>query len=499
MKYKLLFTVALVSIAQFLTVSVRAQEDITNAYLQQRSLIDEEGAHILFAERINSNISEVFSNPGDWAQIVIECNSEYNLSFSLNKEILLDLSKDTPNKDKLDKKMSQRDGIIAKTEKGKQDTKYYLWIRGGKKNSRRMITIYASCKEFNGAISINVFDLVPKSSVSYRVFDTASENDGTAFQRHYTKANSYMRKCNYQAAKLEYSLASNCRDGSNEVKEYVGQRISDCDSIMLLSNEGETLMEQERFVEAADVFRRALRYNGSDSYLFARYYYCNRKNNNHDILYYLRAGDKFAEKDYDAAAILYQAVADMGGEHAEEAKKRIEDCKLLSRREKNTERYIGAEIGFLSPEMYGFTRGAYNHKVDYYFTAKINRNLFHLIRKEYKMDEHAMLEIIPIGLTVPLIKPHGQFFKGIWLNMGLGVLGSSRNECDNQELQSSDLEDLDNLSPHIDYSVIAEGGIMLKIWRIGLRTNYHYSVPVSKEALDYVNKDYFSLGVGFFF
>lgn len=467
--------------------------------MQQQSITNGDNAHMLVAERITSNMSEVFSNPGDWAQIVVECKSEYNLSFKSNKENLLDLSKDTPNKDKLDKKMKQKDGILAKIDKGIQTTKYYLWLRGGMKNSGRVINIYASCKDFNGETSINVFDLSPKSSVSYRVYDAASTNDGTAFQKHHNKAINYWQKCNYRAAKKEFSIARKCQGCSNEERKYEEQRIADCDSIMLLSNEGETLMEQERFVEAADVFRRALRYNGSDSYLFARYYYCNRKNNNHDILYYLRARDKFAEKDYDAAAILYQAVADMGGEHAEEAKKRIEDCKLLSRREENTERYIGAEIGFLSPEMYGFTRGTYNHKVDYYFTAKINRNLFHLIRKEYKMDEHAMLEITPIGLTVPLYKRRGQFFKGIWLNMGLGVLGSSRYKYDNKESQSFELGDRENLSPHIDYTVFAESGIMLKFWRIGLRGNYHYFVPVSTKELDYLKKEQFSLGIGYFF
>lgn len=372
-------------------------------------------------------------------------------------------------------------------------------MRAGKKYKGRSITINVRTDDFIENTNIYLSELAPKSSVSYRLYDTASENDGSAFQEHYVKAYNYMRQCNYHTAKLEFSLALYCRDGSDVVKDHVRKRINDCDSIMTLSKEAERLVDQNRYADASDVFLRALIYNGNDSYLFARYQYCNRMKYSRDILYFSEADNKFEEKDYEAAASLYQEVVNQNGEHKDEAMQRLELCKLLSRREKNTERYIGIEFGLGSPSLIGFTRGSFSHKVDYYFTAKLTQNIGKLIRKNYNMQDHALLEITPFGMTFPLARSEGKIFKGIWMNLGLGASGSSYYSYKDSELQSPELDDSKNINVNFDLSIMPEGGIMLKIWRVGLKANFQYRLPVTTKNLDYINKSQFSLGVGYFF
>ena len=133
MKLKLLFSIAMVCSLQFMAIHVKAQESANNAYLYQRSLISGENAHMLAVERINSYISQVFSNPGDWAQVIVECKAEYNLRFFSNNDSLPNLSHDTPNKSKLDRNKTLKDCFLAQIEKEPLTKRYYLWMRAGKK------------------------------------------------------------------------------------------------------------------------------------------------------------------------------------------------------------------------------------------------------------------------------------------------------------------------------------------------------------------------------
>lgn len=427
----------------------------------------------------------VFSGLDDEAGVIIVCDQKKELSFESS----------------MDKKVY----MFKKATEG-SNTLYYLIFKVGRKYEGRVLSIICS-----GYATFTVqLDLQPKQLKRYLIYDPNDAVDAGCYQQHRAKAMKYFDKCNYREAKTEFELALSCTDAN---KDEALQRISLCDTILVLKDRADVNFSLLKYAQAATDYRKIESMNPMDTYVIDRLYQCNQTQDTQCSSYYIAAEGYYKEKEYDKARTLYQRIVDQGCSQSADAMLKITEIDRLMKKTKNRERVLSWEYDAKAP--IGFSYGTYGQHSHGYFSLRMNNQVFDLARSNYSLDHKPELNI-SFGWTVNVVKKYGWIFFGPGLTTMVKYTVDPEMYLDRKGAKDKDVENVtqedveakakatgkevkDYEKPNFKFAVSPEVGFVVKYGPAALRYTFQYRFAISKNDEDFIGKVRNVIGIGFAF
>ena len=434
-----------------------------------------------------SQPNDIYSSFDNEGAVMIRCHQSISLTFSSTMD---------------------KSAEPYKVEQDGSDNIYFIEFPTGSRYRGRALTISA-----RGYQPLRYdFELKPKQLITLHITDPDALVDAGCYREHRNKGVLELRNMNYQEARNQFLLASDCSDTDSTENN---QNIAIVDSIIYHRQKAEEAFRLLDYLEAAKHYEEVVALNPYDTYAARRDEMSRKSFGEECETVFLQAENYFMEKEMNKALELYQRIVDKGCSKQYAATERINAIKSLLNAKKTHARVFGYEWSKDTP--IGIHYGKYNMKrVGGFFMFSLNNKIFDALRNDCKYGDEKFPEMnMAFGWTVKIASP-------VWVHFGPGFTGKLYYGQYNEKaypkkgygpeeyslLNSSKMgDDLSLKEPPVKYedewrhknlafAVSPVVGITLKYSFFAVRATYQYRWAMKKDLQDFIGKQAFSLGLG---
>ena len=421
-----------------------------------------------------SQPNDVFSGMDNEAAVIFRCHHSIPLSFSST----------------MDKTVEP-----FKSELQGTDSVYYVTFPTGKNYRGRVVSIIASGYS---PLFLNM-ELEPKQLLSFQVTDPNATVDAGCYREHRNKGVAELKKANYEEARNQFMLASDCSDVNKDENE---KNISQVNTLISYRAKAEVAFEMLDYVLADKYYTQIIALNPYDTYAEERHVLCVKSFTQECGAIFSKAEFYYSEKEYAKAKDLYQQVVSKEcTNNIEVATERLNTISGIMRDKSTHARIITYE--FRKDVPIGLSYGKYNeHKVGYYFAMDFNSKVFDAIRNDCKYGDKDFPELnMSVGWTVKVYDP-------IWIHFGPGFTGKmyygkyAKDQYpvvgygEDNLLDTKDRDEDDMKKANAAIAISPEIGVTAKYSYFALRLTYQYRWSIQSKLQDFMGRSRLSIGVG---